>query len=117
MFYNNFEELLTFGTASALIQEDFIDVIRSRIFTIGEYALGFDSSGRLDAFYRQFWMTVKQIIDEFGKENAPNNIKTAYDNNNIDKYEEKITWGEQENVGTSGDGRFHRKHPLGRRFS
>lgn len=73
-----YSEIGAFGTAAVLIMEDFHDVIRARSFTTGEYYLGCGPDGRVNSFARKFWMTVGQLVKEFGKENVSENVKTAY---------------------------------------
>ena len=65
--YTIYNEVASFGTACALMEEDYRDIVRMRAYTIGEYYLGCDQAGRVNAFYRRFWMTAAQIIESFGK--------------------------------------------------
>lgn len=84
VFYNCYDELVTFGTGCFIILEDFEDVVRGRSFTIGEYYLGTDSKGRVNAFAREFEMKVGQIVNEFGIENVSDVVKQHYENNQPD---------------------------------
>jgi hypothetical protein len=68
--YTIYNEVGSFCTACALLEDDYRDIIRMRAYTIGEYYLGCDQTGRVNAFFRRFWMTVAQIIEKFGKGNA-----------------------------------------------
>jgi hypothetical protein len=79
-----YEELAGPGTAAALIVPDFKDVIRLHTYTIGEYYLGADSAGRVDSIFHYFWMTVKQLVDEFGYENVTPSTQTNYDQHQWD---------------------------------
>ncbi len=86
VFYSMYEELGTFGTAAAVVLEDFDDVIRARNYTIGEYALGTDHRGRVNAFAREFNITVSQCVEMFGYEKCPIDVKTSYDQNKMDEW-------------------------------
>ena len=86
MFHTIYQELAAFGTAAAYIGEDYKDVIRCRTFTIGEYYLGVDYNGRVNAFAREFWMTAGQMVGKFGIDNVTRDVKAAYNNNNLEKW-------------------------------
>src|SRR4030042_557255 len=76
---NIYEELGAFATGAAIILEDPYTVIRGRNFTIGEYWLSIGPDGRVNGFGRKYWLTIAQIIKEFGVENVSPNVKTAYE--------------------------------------
>lgn len=86
VLHSIYEEIGTFGTASALILEDPLDVIRGRNFTAGEYFLGSDASGRVNSFGREYWMTVGQIVEEFGIENVSSGTKNLFELGSVDKW-------------------------------
>jgi hypothetical protein len=60
--YNIYEDLGPFGTGCAIILDDYEDVIRGRSFTAGEYYLGLGHDCRVNAFGRQYWMTVDRMV-------------------------------------------------------
>lgn len=72
-----YEELGGFGTSAMIIEEDFTTVIRCRPLTIGEFALGLDSTYRPNALYRRFSMTALQMVQEFGAANVSTAVKSA----------------------------------------
>jgi len=74
-----FEELGSFGTAAMYIGEDFDSVVRARNFTAGEYFLSVGPDGRVNGFAREFWMTVDQLVKEFGKDNVSDTVKKSYE--------------------------------------
>lgn len=76
--HQSYEEEFLFGTSAFQIDEDFDTVMRCRAFTAGEYYLGNDAKGRLNAFARFHWMTVDQIVNEFGWKNCSTRIQNAY---------------------------------------
>lgn len=57
----------TFGTAAMIIEEDFEDVIRSYPFPIGSYMIAMNDRMKVDVFFREFRMTVRQLVQRFGK--------------------------------------------------
>jgi len=61
-----YEELGAFSTAVTLIDSDFDSVIWQSPLTAGEYAIGADAKGRVNTLYREYEMTVAQIVEEFG---------------------------------------------------
>lgn len=84
VFQNCYDELVQFGTGCYLILEDFDDVIRGRSFTAGEYYIGTDNKGRVNAFAREFEMTVGQMVKEFGLESCSLQVQMAYKTNRVD---------------------------------
>jgi hypothetical protein len=85
VLYSTYEELSQFGTGCFLVLEDMDDTIRGRSFTCGEYYLGVDFKGRVNAFGREFEMSASQMVDQFGLDNVSDTIKTAYQNNKKDQ--------------------------------
>jgi len=80
-----YEEIAIFGTASAMFLSDPFKIIKGRNFTAGEYFLGSSTSGVVDIFCRKYFLTVEQLINEFGIENVSSNVKQAYQNGEYNK--------------------------------
>lgn len=57
----------TFGTAAMSIEEDFQSVSRFNSFPIGSYCIGQDYRGSVNTFSREFKMTVRQVVEQFGQ--------------------------------------------------
>ena len=76
-----YTELASFATACCFLEEDFWSVIRCRGYTAGEYVLSSDSKGKVNGFYRRFWMTVGQMVREFGLENLNPTTQASYQGN------------------------------------
>ncbi len=78
-FYNSFaqecEDLVIYGTAPVLVYEDEQDIIRLYNPAVGEYYLASGATMRVDGFYRQFVMTVAEVVDFFGLENCPDQVR------------------------------------------
>jgi len=79
-------EIGAFGTASAILLEDFKDVIRCRSYTTGEYYLSIGPDGRVNGFARRYYMTVGQLVAEFGKSKLSLATQALYDGGNIEKW-------------------------------
>lgn len=69
-----FQDVVVFGTAPVILYEDFKDVVRAYLPCAGEYFLA--SSARLDndTLYREFTLTVENIVGQFGAKNCPDVI-------------------------------------------
>ncbi len=82
-FYNAmavmYMDLVVFGTASVLIYEDFDDVIRCFNPCLGEYYLDQSDRFRVNTFYREFTLTIPQVVEQFGYENCSQSVKTLFD--------------------------------------
>ena len=63
--HSMYEELGAFATAVNIIEPAFKSVIWNTSLTAGEYAIAVDSERRVDTMYREYEMTVAQIIEEF----------------------------------------------------
>lgn len=83
MLYDIEAELCQFGTAAALMMQDYDTALWHRSYTCGEYAGSVDARGRLHAFSRCFELTAPQMVAEFGKDNVSTPVRTAYNNNDL----------------------------------
>jgi len=82
--HNIYDELSTFGTACAVIFEDYENVLRGQFFTVGEYYLACGPNSYVNTMCRKTWMTVKQLVEAFGIENVSDSVRSAYENNVTD---------------------------------
>jgi hypothetical protein len=93
---NVYGDLGTFGTAAMMIEEDFSgNVVRFHVFPIGSYMIATDADGRVNVFFREFRMTVRQVIKKFGKRNSKGDIdwsnissqtRTAWEDKNREQW-------------------------------
>lgn len=60
-------DLGVFGTSALMIEEDFEDVIRCFPFPIGSFTIANNDRLKVDVFQREFRMTVRQLVQRFGK--------------------------------------------------
>ena len=77
---NFYEEISVFCTAAFVVEEDYETVIHCRPLTIGEFMLAHDNRGHINTYAREFFMTVAQLVAEFGIENVPDGIRQQYNN-------------------------------------
>lgn len=81
-----------FGTAAMMIEEDFENVMRFYPFPIGSYMIANNEKLQVDVFVREFRMTVRQVINRFGKSpenptkidwsNISTKVKSLWETNN-----------------------------------
>lgn len=64
----------TFATAAMMMEEDFEDVVRFYAFSIGSYMIANDEKLRVNVFFRDFRMTVRQIVSKFGYDHITKKI-------------------------------------------
>ncbi len=64
-----------FGTAAILWIEDDRDVLRGIHLEPGSYYIAQDQAGRVDTLYRDFTMTVRNLIRRFGEKNVSPTVR------------------------------------------
>ena len=84
--HSMYEELGGFGTGSSIVLADFDAVINHYPLTAGEYAISTDHRGRVNTLYREFQMTVAQMVREFGKENCSPTVQNLFDRGALDQW-------------------------------
>lgn len=77
-----YSDLGVFGTHAFAVLEDDEDVIRCYPFPIGSYAIGASYRGNVDTIYREFQMTVRQLVQQFGIENVSTSTKNSWERGN-----------------------------------
>lgn len=77
--YTAYRDELIFGTAAYMIQEDPVSDFRCYGWPVGSYYLASDHTARVAFFMRVMQKTVVQLVDEFGKDNCSQQIRTLYD--------------------------------------
>jgi hypothetical protein len=82
-FYNSiaivYFDLVIFGTAVMLIYEDFENVIHCYNPCFGEYYVDNDGKMRPLVFFREFTLTIDQVVNQFGRENCSAQVQRLYD--------------------------------------
>jgi hypothetical protein len=82
-FYNSiatvYFDLVIFGTAVMLMYEDFDNVIHCYNPCFGEFYVDNDGKMQPLIFFREFTMTVDQVVNQFGRENVSPQVGQLYD--------------------------------------
>ena len=81
-----YEELGCFGTSASIMLPDFQNVIHHYPLTCGEYCISTDAKGRVCTLYREFDMTVSQMVKEFGLENCSVSVQNMYRTGSLDQW-------------------------------
>lgn len=81
-----YQELGAFGTASSITTADFRNIIYNNTLTIGEYAIAADHQGRVNTLYREYQMTVAQMVQEFGLENCSQTVRNLFNDGNLETW-------------------------------
>lgn len=81
-----YEELGSFGTAASLVLPDFKSVLHQHPLTAGEFAIATNGNGVVDTLYREFQMTVGQLVGEFGYEHCSMAVQNLYNSNSLDQW-------------------------------
>ena len=81
-----------FGLSPMLVEEDFDDVIHTTVFPVGSYWIANDHRGRVRVFYREFRLTVRQLIEEFSDPQEPDwslfstQVRDAWDRGQLETW-------------------------------
>lgn len=84
--HSMYEELGAFGTAVTIILPNFDNVVHCHSVTAGEYSISTDENGKVDTLYREFQMTVYQLVSQFGYENCSVVVRNMYDRHALDQW-------------------------------
>lgn len=74
-----FRDVALFGTAPVIVYEDYEDVIRFYQPCAGEYYLQVGSRLTVTTLYRDFTLTVAQIVEMFRLENCPQEVRSLWE--------------------------------------
>lgn len=71
---------LPFGQAPLGIFMSPDSYVRFQTYPVGTYYLGTNAAGRVNTFCRRYRMTAAQLLEQFGKDALPTNVKSALAN-------------------------------------
>lgn len=74
----SFRDMGDFGQGPLILDADFEDVIRGYVSPPGEYYIARNDKGVCDVMYREYEMTVSQMVSKF-KGNIPTEVRDNYD--------------------------------------
>jgi hypothetical protein len=84
--HSGYEELGAFGTDADIILPNFNNVIHHYPLTAGEYAIATDPEGKVNTLYREFQMTLGQMVLQFGIENVSESVKNLHNRGALDQW-------------------------------
>ena len=85
--FENYHDLLAFGTSCLFIEEDKDDIVRFSARHIKEVYITENEKGLVDTVYRKFQLTAKAALDKFGQENLSRDILVKAQKNPFDDIE------------------------------
>lgn len=74
-----------FGILAIIIEEDEEKGFNCIPLTAGEYCISCDSKGTPDTIYREFSLSLRQIVQKFGEDALPNSLYQTYQGGQKDK--------------------------------
>lgn len=84
--HSMYEELGAFGTASSIVLPDFNAVVHHQSLTAGEFAIATDSRGSVNTLYREFQLTVAQMVREFGRDRCSLAVRSLFDRGALEQW-------------------------------
>lgn len=75
-----------FGTSATMLLKDFENVIHHYPLVTGQYCLAADYKGNVNTLYREFRMTVANVVREYGKQNCSTTVQNMYDSGRLDSW-------------------------------
>lgn len=84
--HSMYQDLGCFGTSASIMMDDFNSVITHYHSPNGEYCLGTDYRGNVNALTREFQKTVGELVGEFGYDNCSATVQSLYDRSSYDQW-------------------------------
>lgn len=79
-----------FGTSAMLLDDDPEKIFAGYVFPIGSYSLATNEKGEVDTIYREFGMTVKQLVRKFGLKRCSVKVRDLYERGDYQEWIEVI---------------------------
>ena len=87
--YRALQQLYTecplYGTAAAILEPDPERGVFLRVLTAGQYRVASNPKGQVATLYREFEMTVSQLVREFGLARCSDRVKSLYREGNLEE--------------------------------
>jgi hypothetical protein len=77
-----YSDLGVFGTHAFAVLDDDEDVIRCYSFPVGSYAIGTSHRGNTDSIFREYQLTVRQLVGQFGLQACSTSVQNLYERGN-----------------------------------
>lgn len=81
-----YSELGVFGTASMGVYEDFNNVIWCKPYTVGSYCLALGANDVVDTHYREYELSIGQVVKTFGLENCSTAVQDQWMRGNTEAW-------------------------------
>jgi hypothetical protein len=81
-----YSELGVFGTAAMGVFHDFENVIWCKPYTVGSYMLGMNGQNENDTMYREYELSVGQVVKQFGIDNVSQSVKQRWEKGNTEAW-------------------------------
>lgn len=85
-----YADIGTFATGAMAVLEDSTHIIRTVPFPVGSYYIANNPDLTVDTAFREFSMTVRQVVMEFGLEKVSSQVKSLWGSAKYDKWIEVI---------------------------
>lgn len=85
-----YAQLGTYGTAAMAILEDDEDIIRTYPFPIGSYYVSNSARLSVDTVFREFRMTTRQLVEQFGLDNVSETVKGQWSTQTTEAWHDVI---------------------------
>lgn len=85
-----YRSLGLYGVAAFTVLEDFEETIRCYPAPVGSFHLALSSRGVVDTFVREYSYTVRQLVEEFGRDNCSTTVKNLFDKGSYDTWVEVV---------------------------
>lgn len=85
-----YAQLGTYGTAAMAVLEDDEDIIRTYPFPIGSYYISNSARLSVDTVFREFRMTTRQLVEQFGLDNVSETVKSQWNTQNTEAWHDVI---------------------------
>ena len=82
-----YKHLGVYGFGALSMEPDFQTVVNFKLLPIGSYRYSKDHRGNINTVCRNFKESAENIVEKYGYENCPDNVKEAYDNQNATLFE------------------------------
>ena len=76
--FENYHDLIAFGTSCLFIEEDKDDIVRFSARHIKEIYITENEKGFVDTIYRKFKLTAKAALEKFGKDNISRDLAVKF---------------------------------------
>jgi len=82
--HQTYSELGVFGVGVMGVYEDYENVIHCRPYTVGSYMLGADDRNLVDTLYREYEITVGQLVKQFGVDKVSMSTRNQWEAGNTE---------------------------------